>query len=78
VRRANCIFLLRLGLDILAGCVGPKAYVREGDAESVEISYGGDIASTLAPARAHCARFERVPRLVQNTIDLAEYDCIRR
>jgi hypothetical protein len=78
VRRANCIFLLLLGPGILAGCDGPKAYVREGDAESVELSYAGDVASTLPVARAHCARFERVPRLVQNSIDLAEYDCVRR
>ena len=78
MRRANCILLLLVAAGILAGCVGPKAYVREGNADSVEISYGGDIASTLTTARAHCARFERVPHLVQNTVDLAEYNCVRR
>jgi hypothetical protein len=78
VRRASCILLLLVAAGILAGCVAPKPYVREGNAESVEVSYSGDVASTLPAARAHCARFERVPYLVQNTVDLAEYDCVRR
>jgi hypothetical protein len=77
VTRANCILLL-LAAGILAGCVGPKPFVREGNADSVEIGYSGDVASALPAARAHCARFERVPHLVHHTIDLAEYNCVSR
>jgi len=78
VRRAHGIFLLLLTVGILAGCAGPKPFVREGNADSVAIGYSGDVASTLPLARAHCARFERVPHLVETTIETADYDCVGR
>jgi hypothetical protein len=60
----------------LCGCSGPHPYVRNGDANSVEITYSGDPASALPVARQHCAQYERVPRLVNAGVDLAMFDCI--
>ena len=80
--RPHLIRIVPLGVALaglaLSGCTGPKPFVREGDANSVEIGYSGDIASTLPLARAHCAGFERVPQLVTADVDYAVYDCIRR
>lgn len=79
--RANCILPLMfaggLAAAALSGCSGPKPFVRESDANSVEIGYSGDVASTMALARGHCAGFERVPRLIEATADVAVYDCVR-
>jgi hypothetical protein len=61
---------------VLFGCNGPNPFILKGDANSVEISYGGDPASALPVARDHCARYERVPRLVNAGVDLAIYDCV--
>lgn len=62
----------------LAGCNGPRPFIRNGNADSVEIGYYGDVAGTLPLARTHCAQFERVPRLAEAALDLAVYDCLRR
>lgn len=64
-------------LIMLAACSGSHPFVRQGDANSVEISYSGDVATTLPLARQHCARFERVPELAQNGMDVADYDCVK-
>ena len=61
----------------LSGCDGPRPFVREGDATSVEVGVGGDIAGATPVARRHCAQFERVPRLVGPTLDGAIFDCVR-
>jgi len=66
----------------LSGCTGPQPLVLKGDANSVEITYPGDAASALPLARQHCARYERVPRLVNAGPDLgasadtALFDCV--
>lgn len=79
--RANCILAMMfaggLAAAALSGCTGPKPFIRESGADSVEIGYSGDVASTMALARGHCAGFERVPRLVQISPDSAVYDCVR-
>ena len=60
-----------------SGCSGPGPFIRQGDANSVEIGYsGGDIQNAMPRARRHCARFERVPRLVGPTLDGALFDCV--
>jgi len=62
----------------LSGCAGPPPFIRKGDANSVEITYGdGDAASALPLARQHCARYERVPQLVNTGADLAIFNCVR-
>ena len=78
--------ILALGLAgvavALAGCNAPKPNIREGNADTVQVSYGGDVATAWPLARKHCAQFERMPRLAdaevgENGLDLANFDCIR-
>jgi hypothetical protein len=65
-----------LFLATLAGCSGLHPFVRAGDANSVEVVYSGDAASALPAARQHCAKYERVPRLVNAGADIALFDCV--
>jgi hypothetical protein len=60
----------------LSGCTGPHPFARSGDANSVEVVYSGDAASALPVARQYCARFARVPRLVNTGADIAVFDCV--
>jgi hypothetical protein len=80
--------MLALGLAIgavagvLTACNAPKPNIREGDADMVQVTYGGDVATAWPLARKHCAQYERVPRLAdvgvgENGLDLANFDCIR-
>jgi len=62
----------------LSGCSGPHPFVRAGDANSVEVGYSGDAASALPAARQHCAKYERVPRLVNAGENIAIFDCVSR
>ena len=73
---------LASGVAVLAGCNAPEPNIREGDADSVQVTYGGDVATAFPLARKHCAQFERVPRLAdvgvgENGLDLANFDCMR-
>ena len=61
----------------LASC-NTRPFFRQGDANSVEVGYFGDVETAEPVARKHCARFERVPRLVETGIDVAVFDCIAR
>jgi hypothetical protein len=67
---------------VLAGCNASRPNIREGNADSVQVSYGGDVATAFPLARKHCAQFERVPRLAdvgigESGLDLANFDCVR-
>src|SRR3569623_1745387 len=39
-------------------CGGPGPFVREGNADSVEIGFSGDLSNAMPLARKHCAQFE--------------------
>jgi hypothetical protein len=76
------VFMCGAAVGALAGCNAPNPNIREGSAESVQVSYGGDVATAWPLARKHCAQYERVPRLSdtetgENGLDLANFDCIR-
>jgi hypothetical protein len=73
----HCTLAIGTTFILLAGCTATHPYIRQGDANSVAISYSGDIASTLPLARQHCAQFARVPELAQKGIDVADYDCVK-
>jgi hypothetical protein len=62
---------------LVAGCAGPTPFLIEGDAKSAEVGYAGDPATAWPIARAHCARYERVPRLLQAQANTAYYQCYR-
>lgn len=78
----NAAFALALAVAasgvVLAACSGPHPAVVEGDATSVEVRYAGDVGTTLPLAKEYCARYERVPRLVDPGLDIAIYDCATR
>jgi hypothetical protein len=78
MKRSIATVLLVLAGATLAGCVEPHPYIRSGNARSVEIGYGADVASTLPLARQHCAQFERTASLVNAGENIALYDCIGR
>jgi len=67
-----------LGGSLFVGCSGPKPVLLNGDANSAEIAYAGDPATTLPLAKAHCAAYERVPRLLQAQENIAFYECHKR
>ena len=56
---------------------GPGPFVREGNADSVEIGFSGDVSNAMPLARKHCAQFERVPRYAMPSLDGAVFDCVR-
>ena len=56
---------------------GPGPFVREGNANSVEIGFSGDPAIAMPLARKHCAQFERVPRYLMPTLDGGIFECVR-
>jgi hypothetical protein len=62
----------------LSGCAGPHAFVHDGNADSVEISYAGNIDDATRIARDYCARYEKNARLHEAGIDLAAFDCVKR
>jgi hypothetical protein len=64
-----------VGGSLFAGCSGPKPILLKGDANSAEIAYASDPATTLRLAKAHCAAYERVPRLLQAQENVAYYQC---
>jgi hypothetical protein len=77
-RTAAVVLTLAFGAAgaVLSGCSAPHPAIRDGDANGVEISYAGDVASALPLARLHCAQFERVPRLRDAGLDIAIFDCV--
>ena len=62
---------------ILVGC-SSHAFVKGGDARSVEIGYSGNLDDAAVLARQHCAQYEREARLADKTIDTAFFDCLHR
>ena len=78
--RSIVVAFLALGAvgATLGGCAGPHPYVSEGDDKSVAVNDGGNIESALPLARQYCARFERMPKLVDSGPDVAYFDCVSR
>jgi hypothetical protein len=68
--------LVALGMP-LAGC-GARAFIRGGNADSVSVGYGRDVATAWPLARRHCAQFGRVPRLLDTGLNTADFKCESR
>lgn len=71
--------LRRLALSaafvLAAGCT-PKPFLSAGDANSAEVGYGGrDLTAATEVAREHCARYEKVPRYLDSSENIAFYAC---
>ena len=61
---------------LLAGCNGPHPFVRDGDANAVDVFYSGDVAEAWPAAREHCAQYERVPQYVDAVLGVASFKCV--
>jgi hypothetical protein len=73
------VVLLSLSLvPWLAACTGPRAFIRQGDAGSVEVGYVGDPARALPLATQHCAGYERKPLLATVEPDTVVFNCVGR
>jgi len=59
----------------LLGCLERGALLKEGDANSAQVMYSGDVANALPVARQHCASYGRVPRLVDTVPGIAYFAC---
>jgi hypothetical protein len=46
-----------------------------GTANSAEVGYSGDLAAATEVAKEHCARYERVPRYLDSSNDIAFFAC---
>lgn len=68
--------LVLLGCAV-AGCSGPKPYLLYGDANGAAVGYASDPTATLPVAKAFCARYERLPRLLQAQENYAYYQCYK-
>jgi hypothetical protein len=58
-------------------CTGPQAFLLEGDANSAQVGYYGEIEGATLVAKQHCARYERLPRFLEAQEDVAYFDCVR-
>ncbi len=72
--------ILALGIAgaILSGCVRQHPFILKGDAKSVQVGYGTDVADALPVARKYCAQFDRAPRRTDYGDNVAYYDCVPR
>ncbi|HZT87819.1 MAG TPA: hypothetical protein VFA12_07605 [Stellaceae bacterium] len=63
---------------LAVACQTAHPLLKAGDATYAEIDYVGDIGPATALARAHCARYERVARLIDQEPEFARYQCVKR
>jgi hypothetical protein len=62
---------------LVSGCTGPKPFLLQGDANSAQVGYSGEIEGATLVARQHCAQYERVPRFLEAQENVAFFDCVR-
>jgi hypothetical protein len=74
-RFAVPLFAITAAAALLAGCFNTRAFIREGNANSVEIGFPGDLSDAWPLARKHCAQFEKVPKLLEADEETALFDC---
>jgi hypothetical protein len=59
---------------IAAGCAG-KPFLSAGNANSAEVGYSTDLGAATEVAREHCARYEKVPRYLDSSDNIAFFAC---
>jgi hypothetical protein len=70
------VFFLALAGAPAVACTGPKPFLLQGDANSAQVGFAGDIAGATLVAKQHCAQYERVPRFLEAAEDIAFFDCV--
>ena len=71
------ISLLVFTGSIIAACSGSKPFLLQGDADSAQVGYGGNVEDATLVAKKHCAQYERVPRFLEAQENIAFFDCVR-
>jgi hypothetical protein len=71
------IFPLILAGGLSAACSGGQPFLLQGDANSAQVGYSGNVDAATVVARHHCAQFERVPRFLEAEENIAFFDCVR-
>lgn len=69
---------LLAGVLLLTGCTGQHPFVARGNASGVVVTHSEDIEGATEVARRYCAGYERVPHLLESTIDTAYFGCVSR
>jgi hypothetical protein len=60
-----------------AGCT-EKPYLSAGNASEAQVGYSRDLAAATEVAREHCARYEKVPRFLDSSNNIAFFACEHR
>jgi hypothetical protein len=76
IRKLLAVAMLAAGSALQFGCSGATPYIREGDANSVEIGYAQNVEETARLARGYCLRYERKPVFANADGDIAVYNCV--
>jgi hypothetical protein len=78
MRTAITWIALLLGGATQFACSSPHPFIREGNADTVQVTFAGDPALTEPLARKHCAAYNRVPLFVTADGEIAVYNCVDR
>ena len=73
---ARLAFLLVIGW-LACGCT-EKPFLSAGNANSAEVGYSRDLAAATEVAKEHCARYEKVPRYLDSSENIAYFACEHR
>lgn len=73
---------LRLLLAMLAGWAicgcAEKPYLSAGDEGSAEVGYSRDLTAATEVAKEHCARYDKMPRYLDSSDNIAYFACEHR
>jgi hypothetical protein len=73
-RRSALLLSLVPIVGIAAGCAA-QPFLSAGNANSAEVGYSSDLAAATEVARDHCARYEKVPRYLDSSDNIAFFAC---
>ncbi len=74
-RRRGAGLLPAVVLCAMACGCAEKPYLSAGDADAAEVGYSRDLAAATEIAKAHCARYEKVPRFLDASENIAYFAC---
>lgn len=66
--------LLLLGAAAASGCA-EKPFLSEGDANSAQVGFSRDLVAATEVAKQHCASYEKVPRFLDASANIAYFAC---
>jgi hypothetical protein len=75
--RTRGIFLVFLAGSLSAACTGGQPFLLQGDANSAQVGYSGNLDAAALVARRHCTQFERVPQFLEAEENIAFFDCVK-